>query len=367
MSIYQPPKLGGPQIPIISTQQGFDEGCSIWIPKNGPEIENIYTLGYVDTPGRPYYSRDIGRSFTLGGRIYYIYGDTFCNDAGISSNTYQVIPDHTKPRDAYYLSVDATGLVHPLIEVNEDEVRFLKSPGNEKKRIAFWCFGGVVEISPGVGWTWYEKHIISPTGDDELVGAGIARISEDKNKYSGELFCTRMPDLMFHTGEPLFGSFSALVEGDMVYLWGHRDKDVCLARVPKASCQNRHLYQFWNGKEYVTEMQQSAPVLRDFQHGVIFKSDIFGPDLPWLFVGVTRWADNTVRLGSAFRLEGPWDIRPILQAQGIKRPDAYRYCMYAHTWFDNRSKDKLLVSWCDQWPGGVIVAEIRFKTREFKT
>ncbi|KAL9002365.1 MAG: hypothetical protein Q9188_004700 [Gyalolechia gomerana] len=361
MSMFHSPKRSGTQTAMVPVQQGSEDGHSRWIP-HGPEIENVMILGYVDAPDHPVYSRDIGRSFSLDGRIYIMYGDTFCNDAGVSSNTYQVIPDRAKPRDAYYLSGDANGYVYPLINLDEEEVRFLNLPDNEGKRIAFWCFGGVVEITDGVGWTWYQKHIISQGGDSVLAGVGIARISHDKNTYSGELSSARMPGLMFGPHEPLFGSFAALLDGDMVYLWGQIGTDVFLARARKEACQQRHMYQFWNGRKYVPDMKYATPVLQDYQQGQFFRSSLFGPELAWQFVGVTKWADSMVMLGSASRLEGPWDIRPLFKAQGIKKPNAYQYCMYAHPWFAEQSRDKLLVSWCDPWPGGVIMAEVRFKT-----
>ncbi|KAL8835980.1 MAG: hypothetical protein Q9170_003103 [Blastenia crenularia] len=364
MSIFHSPNRPGSQIPNVAIQQGSDQGYSGWIP-NGPAVEHVSMLGYVNAPDDPFYSRDIGRSFVLDGRVYMLYGDTFCNDAGVSSNTYQVIPDRTRPRNAYYLSGNGpTGFIPPLIDLNHEEIAFLDMPGNKQKRIAFWSFGGVVEITPGVGWTWYQKHIISPGGASQLDGVGIARISHNKHTYTGELSSCRMPGLLFGSGEPLFGSFSALAEGHTVYLWGQQGTDVFLARVPMENCQHRHLYRYWNGKEYVSNMHEAAPILQDFQQGQFFKSDLFGPDLPWLFVGVTKWADSLVMLGSASRLEGPWDVRPLFQARGITQPNAYQYCMYAHPWYADQSKDTLLVSWCDPWPGGVIVAEVGFKTSE---
>ncbi|KAL9029213.1 MAG: hypothetical protein Q9196_002522 [Gyalolechia fulgens] len=219
MSTSRSPKRSGTQTAMMPIQRGSEDGHCTWIP-NGPQIETVLVLGYVDAPGHPFYSRDIGRFFSLDGRIYIMYGDTFCNYAGVSSNTYQVVPDRAKPKDAYYLSGDANGYVHPLINLDDEEVRFLNLPDNEGKRIAFWCFGGMVEITYGVGWTWYQKHIVSQDGGSVLAGVGIARIAHDKNTYLGELSSARMPGLMFGPDEPLFGSFSALVDGNMVYLWG---------------------------------------------------------------------------------------------------------------------------------------------------
>lgn len=349
--------------PVVPIQRGSQEGHSLWL-EHGPEVENVDILGYVDAPGHPFYSRDIGRSFSLDGRIYFMYGDTFCNDAGISSNTYQVVPHISRPTDAYYLTRDANGYVYPLIKLDGEELDFLNQPENAGKRIAFWCFGGVVEIANGVGWMWYQKHIINQSGGSLLAGVGVARISLDKNSGAGELSCARMPGLMFGPDEPLFGSFSALYDGDWVYLWGQVGTDVFLARAPKEACQQRYHYRYWNGREYVIEIKDAVPVLQDFQQGQFLRSKLFGSQLPWLFVGVTKYGDSMVMLGCASRLGGPWDVRPLFKATGIKQPNAYQYCVYAHPWHDEHSKDRLLVSWCDPWPGGVIMAEVRFKKSE---
>ncbi|KAI4152764.1 MAG: hypothetical protein L6R39_001734 [Caloplaca ligustica] len=360
MSIFKSPKKQnlGAQIPIDAIQQGFIDGCAKWPPES-PTAAHVEVLGYVDAPDQDCYSRDIGRSFHLAGRTYYIFGDTFCNDAGISSNTVQVVPDRSRPKDAYYLDKDSNGRVPPLIDMNSDEVKYLKYPGNEGKRYAFWCFGGVVEVTPGIGWTWYQKHLFSSGGQGELIGVGIARISHDKDDSTGRLSCARMPGLMFEQHQPLFGSFSTLVEGDTVYLWGQKGTDVFLARVPKENCQQLHRYTFWNGREYVDQMHMAVPVLRDFQQGQIFKSELFGPGLPWVLIGVTRWADSMVMVSAASRIEGPWDVRPLFQARGIKTPDTYQYCAYPHPWGANAQDNQLLVSWCDHWPGGVILANVR--------
>ncbi|KAL8978984.1 MAG: hypothetical protein Q9177_006253 [Variospora cf. flavescens] len=361
MSIFGSPNRCGSQVPSDIVQRGYDDGLAKWVT-NGPCLDHVQVLGYVNAPDEPFFSRDIGRSFQLSGRTYFLFGDTFCNDAGISNNTVQLVPDRNRPKNAYYLQRDRKGCVVPLIGLNSDEQRFLKAAANEKTRIAFWCFGGIVEVTPGIGWTWYQKHIISPGGHDELSGVGIARISHNKSSLSGELSCARMPGLMFKPGQPLFGSFSALVEDDRVYLWGQQDTDVFLARVRKEHCHQLFQYEFWNGSAYVSEMEKAMPVLQDFQQGQVFKSELFGFRLPWVFVGVTKWADSMVMIGAASSIEGPWDIRPLFRAEGIIKREAYQYCMYAHPWGANARQGQLLVSWCDPWPGGVILAKVTFDT-----
>ncbi|KAL9601773.1 MAG: hypothetical protein Q9219_002263 [cf. Caloplaca sp. 3 TL-2023] len=345
----------------IAVQEGCIEGHAVW-GQQGPMVEHIDNRGYVNSPGYPEYSRDIGRSFILKGRVYYLFGDTFCNDAGVSSNTYQLVPDRTKPTHAYYLSHGKDGYILPLIPQRDDEQAILNSPGHEEDRFAFWCFGGVVENNSGLGWMWYQSHLVPPSGLTVLQGVGIARVSSNASTCSGELSCARMPGLLFDREEIQFGSFSVLSVDNMVYMWGQLGADVYLACVAQKFCHQRRRYRYWNGHEYVEQIEQAVPVLRGYQQGQIFQSDLFGPELPWLFVGCTNRADSKVMLGVAAAVEGPWDVRPIFTAQGIKQPQAFRYCVYAHPWFAEKSRDRLLISWCDQWPGGVIAAECRFKT-----
>ncbi|KAI4224332.1 MAG: hypothetical protein L6R36_004739 [Xanthoria steineri] len=350
--------IPGTQTPPSPLQRGRDNFYAKW----PPVVERVDHLGYVEGPGQHFYSHDIGRSSEFGDCIYYLNGDTMCNDAGISSNTYQLVLERKKATEAMYVSIDDNGFVAPLIDNNEEETQYLSLPENKTKRIAFWCFGGIVEISPGLGWVWYQKFIIDELDKSlNLVGVGLARITQDKAGLAGQLSSARIPGLMFRSGEPLFGSFSTLVNGDMVYLWGQKDSDVFLARVPRTQCQHRHMYQYWNGANYVSQITEAAPVLQDYQQGQIFQSDLFGPHL-WLFVGCTRWADSQVIIGLSCQLEGPWDVHPIHTATGIKDPVSYRYCIYPHPWATNMTNGKLLVTWCDHWPGGVIAAKIRFAT-----
>ncbi|KAI4241327.1 MAG: hypothetical protein L6R40_004633 [Gallowayella cf. fulva] len=70
-------------------------------------------------------------------RIYKLNGDTFCNDAGISSNTYQIIPEPKKPTEALFLTTKPNGYVEPLITINDEEEQYLNLLQNTHKRMAF--------------------------------------------------------------------------------------------------------------------------------------------------------------------------------------------------------------------------------------
>ncbi|KAL9043467.1 MAG: hypothetical protein Q9214_003350 [Letrouitia sp. 1 TL-2023] len=334
--------------------EGFQPAEATW----PPVLKTCTAIGYVNEPEAPRFSRDIGRSFVLGERIYYMYGDTFRNDAGLVSNTYQLVKDRKRPTDAVYLSCDENGLVRPLLKLTEEEEALEK---NNDIRTALWCFGGVVEISNGKGLVWYQKHQFdNKNNTSELQGVGLAMITADKR--TGKLTADRFDgNLLFDSSEPLMGSFSAINEGGWVYVWGQRDNKVYLGRVSETQCHDKGSYTFWNGASYTNEWQQAVPVMEDMQQGQVVRSSLFGDRYPWLFVGVTRWSDDYLIMGVSPELEGPWVSNPVVKAHGIERDSFYKYCMYPHLWGSAESEGKLLVTWCDAWPGGVIAARVELE------
>ena len=117
-----------------------------------PEI-----LGYLTDVNKIGYSRDVGRSFTLGGNVYYMFGDTFCKNksgkfVGLIDNTVSKVVDESKPLESSYLDIREDGIVEPLLQLNDEEKELQKTC--PEQRVTLWSFGGVVEISPFDGLMW---------------------------------------------------------------------------------------------------------------------------------------------------------------------------------------------------------------------
>lgn len=131
-----------------------------------PVIEAVEKLGYVKDGDNRVKSRDIGRSFVIGGRYYYIFGDTFCkNEQGlfIDLQTNSVAkPSKGNPLLTRGLGIKPDdGMVDYLIPRDDEEkgIEKNKLPLGEMFRIKLWCFGGVAVTSPEMGWLWYEKSV----------------------------------------------------------------------------------------------------------------------------------------------------------------------------------------------------------------
>lgn len=341
-----------------------------------PMVESVEILGYIKDTNGIGYSRDIGRSSTLGGHSYYVFGDTFNkNDrdefVGITSNTVAIVPDRANPLLVKYMDIQKDGMVDALIPLNDSECRLAE----QGVRVILWAFGGIAETRPDLGWTWYQVAEVQNNCTNVYHGVGLARICVT-NQHDGQLQVSRckdlvyesptnrlsdiyLRDLIFGPEEIRFGSFSCLVHNDHVYLWGDRDAKIYLARVSKYKPTSRASYEFWDGFEYVQDWKKAVPVLEDVQHGAFVHSHIFGRDRSWVFVGCTRWADSQVMIGAEYRLEGPWTLQPLIPAEGIDRPEEYMYCMYPHLWAFKEEDGEVLVTWSEHWPGGVVGAKVK--------
>ena len=50
--------------------------------------------------------------------------------------------------------------------------------------------------------------------------------------------------------------------------------------------------------------------------------------------------------------------------QGINKTDRFRYCIYPHLFASHTRNAELMVTWSEQWPGGVIAGRVEFLTEE---
>lgn len=141
-------------------------------------------LGEVkDTNGRNI-PRDFGRSISLGGQLFHMFGDTFCFDdngefVGLTSNTCAHIGDKSIPtRSSYWTS---NPLVPEFIPFTPEDHKYNKRKKKEgtQCRVANWAFGGVIEHPPGSGsgWLLNDRTLIEDGGS---VGMELVKVELQK-------------------------------------------------------------------------------------------------------------------------------------------------------------------------------------------
>lgn len=333
-----------------------------------PKVDEIEILGYVEEANGIFHSRDIGRGFELFGNIYLKFGDTFCNDSngkfvGLANNTVAIIEVKTQPLKSKYLEVEENGFIKPFVQLTSEEAQLEK---NNKGRVVLWAFGGVVEMKDGTGRLWYQKSIDHGYGNLEYIGTDVAKIVESYGKEQQPV-AQRMDNLIFGPEEPRMGTFTAIADGDFIYLYGDRpDGKIILARVyygrHEDSLGVKEAHYYWDGKDWVQDWQKAAVVIEGMQQGAIVRSKLFGEDRPFMFVGTSKWPDSQVFMGASAKLEGPWKLEAVCKAEGIKEPTSkgkWMYCIYPQLWASDEENAELVVTWSEQCPGGVVAAKLK--------
>lgn len=349
---------------IRTARMAKEQGFAAYPPK----VEQREILGYVEEVNGIFHSRDIGRSFELFGKTYLIFGDTFCNDSneefvGLANNTVAIIEDTKQPLKSRYLEVFENGFIKPFIPLTSEEQQL-----EQKKdgRVVLWAFGGVVEMKDGTGRLWYQKSIDKGCGVLEYIGTGVAKVIE-KYGHEQQPIAQRQDKLIFSDKEPRMGTFTAIADGDYIYLYGDRpDGKIILARVYNARyedhLEDKEAHYYWDGGNWVQDWQKAAVVIEGMQQGAIVRSKLFGEERPFMFVGTSKWADSKVFMGASAKLEGPWKLEAVCEVDGLKEPRSkgkWMYCIYPQLWASDEEKAELMVTWSEQNPGGVLAAKLK--------
>lgn len=128
------------------------------------------------------YSRDVGRSSILGGRVVWEFGDTFCKDEtgrflGVVSHTSAAVPDLERPLCTMY-QLDCDKKPKRFIPLTEEEAQFEKEVDKHHSRLTFWGFGGIAHYPFGSGWAWFEKGKIVSDVFCQSHAEGLSSVSD---------------------------------------------------------------------------------------------------------------------------------------------------------------------------------------------
>ncbi|KAH0559281.1 hypothetical protein GP486_004205 [Trichoglossum hirsutum] len=350
-----------------------------YLLRNPSEINKKVFHHFVDGPNRLYAAfpprvattQVLGhltdcRSSVFGGLVYYQFGDTFCKNledefVGLVSNTMAVLTTTKGPLYSKYEDIAPNGLVDQFIPFNLQDLKFNSEHEAEKKRIAIWSFGGIVEVSPGTGVLWYERN--------EVVGifkkGGCVPIAVPA-LLASRLKRDRRPD------EIHWGAFSALLDDDgYIYLYGNLNFEIYIGRVrarhPEAKgAYARSAYEYFDGEKFGKDLSRVKPIMSGYAQGGVFKSRLFHPsrNANYLFVGCNNFADSKIIMGWASTPQGPWEFTHIADAVDVGGPKGYKYTMYPHTWAFEESQGELMVTWSEHWPGGVVAAKLVFEMED---
>lgn len=300
----------------------------------------------------PSYGRDGGHTVRIGNHVLWIFGDTF-TPAGMLSST----AGWSRLTDAQTLveATDAKGLpmqffpytaeetdfngahadVAPCCEDREDcpkgNLYCHCSAGEDcAARIALWPGDGIA-LGADRARLYYEKFVIGVAPYDfRRVGVGLASVRGGDATASRDLEPNGEPQLIFGATEPGFARGIVVAENPTrFYVYANVNRhdcavDVVVGRVELARMADRSSYEFWDGSDWVSELNLAQPIAAQIPGGLgsVIWNDYLGAYL-------SAWSDlctggRALVMRTATRPEGPWspafgvDLAPL----GASR-DAY--------------------------------------------
>lgn len=278
------------------------------VPESPVTVASTREVGMVRKPAAVA-GRDGAQSALLGGRLTWVFGDTFYATQSVDGTNYRTntatTADPATPL-ATTEPLDANGIPFAALAWTPDEVAYNAASGSGTDRVALWNAGLVADAPRGSLLGFYEKLYTKPSGWT-AAGIGTARFAP------GATTGTRAPGLLFDhaAGEPLF-KHATLHEGT-VYLYGALSGGGGVAKAPLATAETRSAYTFWTGTAWSSDVRQAAPLAG----GVPGDLSVAWNAHLGRFVGVSvPFGSRTVTFRTAPRPEGPWSTaQPLFETQ----------------------------------------------------
>ena len=275
------------------------------------ELDVVATvdLGAVGKPASVK-GRDGGESALVGGMMLWTFGDTIYSPqaedgTNLRSNT-AALADPRRPLEVNE-PVDSKGAPRQAIPFTEDEQTYNAKAGRPDDRMALWT-GGVAPVDADHAVAFFSVlHVGEGLYNYTHRGIGTALFA------AGSTEAKRNEGLLFTADEPGFAR--TLIHDGNLYLYGSvpRDKEqgFGVARAPLARATDRSAYEFWNGAEWTSDVEQTAVVFDQIPGGVSLSYNVHLGKFLAIHSGMMV---SDVRGRTAPRPEGPWSDAKILFA-----------------------------------------------------
>ncbi|EFQ99774.1 hypothetical protein MGYG_02787 [Nannizzia gypsea CBS 118893] len=340
------------------------EECSAEYP---PKIPTFYFLGELNDEMKPIYPRGNGRSFTIRGNVYHVFGTTIWKDAkgqivGEVANSLALVSD-PELNPIANVAVSVNRGMAPFLPLTETERELEK---DQNCKVVLEMPGGLCKPDPDAigGYMWLQKYIQtrSTQGTVESTFQGVSLAIAVGNKRTDEVRAERImrDKLLFTNSEPAFGSFCSVLESYYFYAWGKLGEDTYLARVEKYEPENRSAYEYWDGYGFTQNILAAVPVFSGYSSGTIMRSKMFGHLYNWVFIGGTESNTPVVTVGVARDIQGPYIMYGLIKSEDIHPMLRQVHSVYAHQWANDERNGQLLVTWNERNGGNIVGVKLQF-------
>lgn len=268
-----------------------------------PHIKDVSKVGRLAVPAN-IVGRDGGGSVVLGGKILWLYGDTFYRPnfspnppaPDIWRSATSSYSDFNDPYNAIQGGVDERGNPLQVIPLTAEEAAYNRAKNNPQDRYIVWPSGQVAQDS-NTALLFFLRFLYGADKSAGMSGVGVATL------HAGEGVATRQSNLLFGPNEP--GFRESMVKDGFVYLYAiDCGSDNCpVARAPLAQATSRSAYTFWDGTRWNMDVSKAKPVVPASNYGFsVMWSDALGKYIDAKVGNFSR----QVYFSFADAPQGPW-------------------------------------------------------------
>lgn len=266
-------------------------------------IKEVSKVGRLAVPTKVI-GRDGGGSVVLGGKILWLFGDTFYNP---NFDPYPPTPDvwrsatasfsdFSDPYNSVQGGADSRGNPLQVIPLTAEETAYNRAKNNPNDRYVVWPSGQIAQDN-NTAILFFLRFLSSADRSAGTSGIGAATLR------AGEGVATRQPGLLFGPSEPAFRV--SMVRGDYVYLYATEcGADTCpVARALVSRATDRSAYTFWDGSGWNMDVTRAKPVVPVSNYGyTVMWSDALGKYVQAMIGNFSR----QVYMSFADAPQGPW-------------------------------------------------------------
>lgn len=317
-------------------------------------IASVTEIGAIGKPASVAV-RDGGASAIIGGKLLWYFGDTIFSPASVDGTNLRAnTAALANPTNPLVVSepLDANGAPYQFVPFTPAEKAYNDSTGKPDERIALWP-GSVIPDGKSNGLVFYAKWKIHPGAlNYEFVGTGLAQVKK------GKTVATRLSGLLFNAPEPSFGK--AFILGSYVYVYGGVGNGIGVARVPLAQVRQRTAYRFWNGANWVTDVNQVQPILFYIPGGLSVSYNAYFKQYLAIHSGLFS---QKVYMRTANAPEGPWSA-PVEVFTGRTSASGYNYAAGEHPELVKNNGQTIFITYFNpqgSFKGELYLVEVKFQ------
>lgn len=252
-----------------TTPIGFDTTQS--------NIKEVSKVGRLAVPTKVT-GRDGGGSVVLGGKILWLFGDTFYYPnfdpypptPDVWRSATASLSDFNDPYNTVQGGTDSRGNPLQVIPLTAEEAAYNRAKNNPNDRYVVWPSGQIAQDS-NTAILFFLRFLAGSDKSAGKSGIGVATLR------TGEGVATRQPGLLFGPSEP--GFRVSMVRGDYVYLYAVEcGTETCpVARALISRATERSAYTFWDGTGWNMDVARAKPVVPVSNYGyTVMWSDALG-------------------------------------------------------------------------------------------